>query len=139
MLVDSKKSTFFAPTKTSSLSASDSIKPTIPILDSLEFDSLVYFKRNVVTSFYHQKLEGKKTTSGKHYSNAKMTAAHKKFLFGTLLKITNFTNNKSVVVKVNDRGSYSKTKEIDLSQAASLALTSLLSTGHTKVHIQELK
>ena len=134
-----KSQPFLAPTKTIFSTASDSIKPVNPVIDSLVFDSLVYFKKNVVASYYHHKLEGKKTASGELYSNAKMTAAHKKFPFGTLLKITNVANSKSVVVKVNDRGPYSKTKEIDLSQAAFLALTGSLSTGQIRVHIQEVK
>jgi len=113
---------------------SDTIQPTI----SAE-DSLVYYKKNVTASYYHSKFEGKKTSSGEPYSNKKYTAAHRTFPFGTLLKVTNVANDKSVVVKVNDRGPYSKTKEIDLSQVAFLAITNTLAAGQLKVHIQEVK
>ncbi|MCK7525973.1 MAG: septal ring lytic transglycosylase RlpA family protein [Ignavibacteriales bacterium] len=46
------------------------------------------------------------------------TAAHKSLKFGTLLKITNLKNNKSVVIRINDRGPYINGRDLDLSKAA---------------------
>ena len=47
-----------------------------------------------------------------------MTAAHKKLRFGTMVRVTNTRNNKSVVVRINDRGPFVKGRVIDLSRAA---------------------
>ncbi|SFH81462.1 septal ring lytic transglycosylase RlpA family protein [Halpernia frigidisoli] len=69
-------------------------------------------------SYYHSKFNGKKTASGEIFSNTKMTAANKSLPFGTLVKVTNLRTNKSVVVKINDRGPYHTSRAIDLSKAA---------------------
>lgn len=134
-----KSQPFLAPKKTISIATLDTIKPLIPMVDIFENDSVVLFKKNVIASYYHSKFEGRKTSSGELYSNKKYTAAHRTFPFGTLLKITNVKNNKSVVVKVNDRGPFSKTKEIDLSQSAFLAITNTLAAGQLIVNIHEVK
>ena len=76
---------------------------------------------NVKTSFasyYHSKFNGRKTASGEIFSNLKMTAANKNLPFGTLVKVTNLRTNKSVVVKINDRGPYHTSRAMDLSKAA---------------------
>ena len=58
------------------------------------------------------------TASGEIFSNKELTAAHKTLPFGTKLKITNLRNGNTIVVRVNDRGPYTKGREIDLSKAA---------------------
>lgn len=68
--------------------------------------------------YYASDFDGKKTASGEiHRSNA-LTAAHKKLPFGTMVKVTNLQNGKSVVVRINDRGPFIAGRDIDLSQAA---------------------
>jgi rare lipoprotein A len=69
-------------------------------------------------TYYANKFEGRKTTSGERYHKHKFTAAHKTLPFGTEVTVTNLNNGKSVVVVVNDRGPYGKGLIIDLSQAA---------------------
>lgn len=69
-------------------------------------------------SYYHDKFNGRKTASGEIFNNSKFTAANKKLPFGTLVKVTNLRNNKSVVVRINDRGPYHSSRAIDLSKAA---------------------
>jgi rare lipoprotein A len=113
-------------------SVSDTLKITFE-------DTLVYFKKDVVASYYHKRFHGKKTASGEIFSNDEFTAAHKTLPFGTLLRVINVANQKEIVVRVNDRGPFSKTKEIDLSKAAFIALANSLSKGHISVHIQEIK
>ncbi len=61
---------------------------------------------------------GKNTASGEPFDMYAMTAAHKKLPFGTVLKVINTRNGKDVVVRVNDRGPYSKKRILDLSYAA---------------------
>ena len=69
-------------------------------------------------SYYAKKFQSKKTASGELYDQAKKTAAHKKMPFGAKVKVTNIKNNKSVIVKINDRGPFVKGRIIDLSRSA---------------------
>lgn len=73
-------------------------------------------------SFYADKFEGRITASGEKYKHNKLTAAHKTLPFGTKIKVTNLTNNKSVEVVVNDRGPYVDGRVVDLSKSAAEAL-----------------
>ena len=59
-------------------------------------------------SYYNKKFNGRKTASGEVYYARNMTCAHLKLPFGAKLKVTNLRNRKSVIVKVNDRGPFSK-------------------------------
>ncbi|GAM58545.1 rare lipoprotein A precursor [Vibrio ishigakensis] len=69
-------------------------------------------------SWYGSKFHGKLTASGEKYNMRALTAAHKTLPFGTIVKVTNTETNKSVQVKINDRGPYAKNRVIDLSQRA---------------------
>jgi rare lipoprotein A len=112
------------------------------VLDSLKTDSLLIdslFSKNVRTvrgkaSFYASKFHGRRTSNGEIFSNNKMTAAHLKLPFGTMVKVTNLSNGRSVVVRINDRGPFSKVLTIDLSQAAAKKL-GFFSKGVTNVEI----
>lgn len=75
-----------------------------------------------VASWYGKDFHGKKTSNGEIYNMHDMTAAHKTFPMNTMLKVTNFKNNKSVVVRVNDRGPFVGTRVIDLSYLAATRL-----------------
>ncbi|MBK9730633.1 MAG: septal ring lytic transglycosylase RlpA family protein [Chitinophagaceae bacterium] len=89
-------------------------------------------------SFYASKFDGRKTANGEIFSNKKLTAAHLTLPFGTLLRVTNLKNNKSVVVRVNDRGPYVKSRIIDLSRAAADSLD-FIHSGWTMVKVEEIK
>lgn len=73
-------------------------------------------------SFYADKHHKRKTASGEIYRHDLKTAAHKKLPFGTKLRVTNLDTDKSVVVKVNDRGPFVKGRIIDLSKSAFSAI-----------------
>ena len=94
------------------------------------------YKKNATASYYHDKFNGRKTASGEVFNNSKQTAAHKKLPFGTTLKVINRTNGKWVLVKVNDRGPFSKGREIDLSKKAFMDITDDKSKGLLKVDIE---
>jgi rare lipoprotein A len=66
------------------------------------------------------------------------TAAHKSLKFGTLLKITNPRNSKSVVIRINDRGPYIHGRDLDLSKAAALEL-GMVRKGVAKLKVEEIK
>lgn len=73
-------------------------------------------------SFYADKFEGRLTASGEIFSQTKLTAAHKTLPFGTNVKVTNLSNDKSIVVIINDRGPFVRGRIIDLSKAAAKIL-----------------
>ena len=97
------------------------------------------YKTHVHASYYNDKFNGKRTASGRKFNNNKFTAAHKKFAFGTKLKITNERNKKSVIVEVTDRGPFSKRREIDLTKRAFMKIASNKGSGSLKVKIEVLK
>lgn len=69
-------------------------------------------------SFYADKYHGRLTASGEKFDQQAMTAAHKKLPFNSMVKVTNTANNRSVVVRVNDRGPFISGRIIDLTQHA---------------------
>ncbi len=71
-----------------------------------------------LAAVYSDKLAGRKTASGQVFSQSAMTAAHPSLPFGTMVKVTNTKNSKSVEVKVTDRGPMQAGRVIDLSSAA---------------------
>ena len=90
-----------------------------------------------VASHYSTKT-GTKTASGERLVDSKLTAAHKTLKFGTLVKVTNLKNNKTIVVKITDRGPYIKGRILDVSQAAAKQL-GFHSQGITKVKIETVR
>ncbi len=91
-----------------------------------------------VASYYANKFDGRRTSSGEVFRQDSLTAAHKNLPFGTMLKVTNLSNDSVVYVKVNDRLPQSSKRMIDLSLAAAKQLN-FIRAGLTKVSIQEVK
>ena len=94
------------------------------------------YKKNGHASYYAEKFHGRKTASGQRFDMHKLTAAHKKLPFGTKIRVTNEANGKSVIVEVNDRGPFVKSREIDLSKKAFMAIASSKNAGGMKVTIE---
>jgi len=69
-------------------------------------------------SYYADKFNGRKTASGARYRPSKRTAAHNTLPFGTVVRVTNTRNHRSVKVKITDRGPHVKGRVIDLSRKA---------------------
>ncbi len=67
---------------------------------------------------YGRKFAGRKTASGERFNPNALTMAHKSLPFGSMVRVTNLKNNKSVVVRVNDRGPSTADRVGDLSSAA---------------------
>jgi rare lipoprotein A len=97
---------------------------------------LTLYKKDVLATYYHDKFNGRKTTSGERFHNQKYTAAHMKLPFGTMVRVTNENNGKWVDVKVNDRGPYSKKLEIDLTKKAFMEIASRKGSGTFKVKME---
>ena len=89
-------------------------------------------------SYYHDKFNGKKTASGEVFSNKKYTAAHKTLPFGTKVRVTNLTNDEEVIVEINDRGPFSKGRQLDLSKKAFMDLTHNRNHGTLNVKVEVL-
>jgi rare lipoprotein A len=85
-------------------------------------DSSLGYKKKGIASWYGSKFHGKRTSSGEPYDMYDMTAAHKTLPLPTYVKVTNLDNNRSVVLKVNDRGPFHNDRIIDLSYSAATKL-----------------
>ncbi len=84
-----------------------------------------------VASFYN---EDEWTASGERFNTHAMTAAHPTLPFGTRLRVTNVTNGRSVVVRINDRGPYVHGRVVDLSESAAESL-GMVESGVVKVKL----
>jgi rare lipoprotein A len=88
-----------------------------------------------IASYYHDKFNGRKTSSGEIFSNDNLTAAHKTMKLGTWVKVTNLKNDSVVIVKINDRLPKTSTRLIDLSVRAAKQLN-FIRAGLTKVRME---
>lgn len=88
-------------------------------------------------SYYSNKFIGRKTSSGETFKQDLLTGAHKKLKFGTLVKVTNLSNDSTVIVKINDRLSQKSGSIIDLSLKAAQQLN-FVRNGHTKVKVESI-
>ena len=91
-----------------------------------------------IASFYHHSLNGFKTYNGERYSDKKMTAAHKTLPMGTMVRVTDLRNHRSVIVRINDRLPKHSKRLIDLSHKAASKLH-MISQGLAHVRIEVLK
>ncbi len=73
-------------------------------------------------SYYGDEFNGRQTANGEIYDRNKLSAAHRTLAFGTIVRVRNLTNNKEVVVKINDRGPFVGGRIIDLSYSAAKEL-----------------
>ncbi|MFA7326087.1 MAG: septal ring lytic transglycosylase RlpA family protein [Candidatus Kapaibacterium sp.] len=89
-------------------------------------------------SYYGNEFEGRSTANGDTFSNREFTAAHKSLPFGSMVRVINIANNKSVIVRINDRGPYAAGRVIDLSRSAAEELD-MIRAGVIDVKIVLLK
>lgn len=73
-------------------------------------------------SFYGRRFAGRRTASGERFDPSALTAAHRTLPFGARVRVTNLENDRSVVVRINDRGPYAHQRVIDLSRSAARRL-----------------
>jgi rare lipoprotein A len=89
-------------------------------------------------SYYGRKFHGRRTASGETFDMGAMTAAHRTLPFGSLVRVTNPANGRSVTVRINDRGPFSRGRVIDVSRAAAEEL-GLIARGHAPVALELIK
>ena len=88
-------------------------------------------------SYYGARHHGKKTASGERFDQHALTAAHRSLPFGTRVRVTNLSNERSVVVRINDRGPFVRGRIIDVSRAAAERL-GMLRAGVVPVRLEPL-
>lgn len=93
------------------------------------------FTQSGIASWYGKKFHGRKTANGEKYDMYAMTAAHPTLPLPSYVKVVNPSNNRSVIVRVNDRGPFKHSRIIDLSYAAAHKLR-IVDRGSAPVHIE---
>ena len=123
----------------------DTVKVKTEIIKSITDSVFIYkgkfkpFKIEAHASYYGERFNGRRTASGKIFNMNKLTAAHKKLPFGTIVKVTNEKNGKSVIVEITDRGPFVKGREIDLSKKAFFTISSTSGAGYIKATLEILQ
>ena len=101
-----------------------------------------YVKKGLVkygkASWYGKRFHGKLTANGERYNMYAMTAAHRTYALNTIVKVTNLKNKKSVKVRINDRGPFYRSRDIDLSYAAAKRL-GFHKEGIAKIKLEVIK
>ncbi|HYC42338.1 MAG TPA: septal ring lytic transglycosylase RlpA family protein [Noviherbaspirillum sp.] len=95
------------------------------------------YKQRGIGSWYGRKFHGQKTSSGEPYDMYKMTAAHPTLPIPSYARVTNLSNGKQVVVRVNDRGPFHSGRIIDLSYTAALKL-GYLGKGSSELEVERI-
>ncbi len=95
------------------------------------------YEQRGIASWYGQKFNGRKTSSGEIYSICEFSAAHKTLPLPSYVRVTNAKNGKSVIVRVNDRGPFHEGRIIDLSYVAAIRI-GLDQTGTAPVRVELL-
>ena len=93
------------------------------------------FTQNGLATYYADSFHGKRTAYGEKYDKFEFTAAHRTLPLNTTVKVTDITNNKTVIVRINDRGPHGANRIIDLSRAAAKEID-LIRKGVAKVKIE---
>jgi rare lipoprotein A len=101
-----------------------------------------YVKKGLVkyakASWYGKPFHGRLTANGERYSMYQMTAAHRTYAMNTIVKVTNLQNKKTIIVRINDRGPFYHTRDIDLSYAAARKL-GMAEKGIERIKIEVIK
>ena len=125
----------------SSFKSSTVVEEFVPVTvkeNTVNTSAVDYISRGTMrASWYGPKFHGKLTANGEIYDQMAFTAAHKSLKFGTLLKVTNPKNGKSVIVRINDRGPYIHGRQLDLSKAAAIELGTIYK-GVANLKIDEI-
>lgn len=106
-------------------------------LNTVASNTVRKFSQTGMASWYGRQFHGRKTASGETFDMNAMTAAHRSLPLNCYIRVTNKTNGKSVVVKVNDRGPFHGNRVVDLSYGAAKRL-GITNAGTAKVSIERV-
>jgi len=96
------------------------------------------FTQRGKASFYARMHHGQRTANGEAHDQNSLVAAHRSLPFGTRVRVTNLSNGKQVIVRINDRGPFVRGRIIDLSRAAAKRI-GMLDQGVARVRIEALE
>src|SRR6476660_9136845 len=97
-----------------------------------------WFEETGIASWYGHPYHGRSSASGEIYDMEQFTAAHRTLPFGTLVRVVNLDNEKSVEVRINDRGPFVDDRVIDLSHAAAQAI-GMIGPGTARVRVEVIQ
>jgi len=100
-------------------------------------DTTTPYVQRGIGSWYGKKFHGQKTSSGELYDMYKITAAHPTLPIPSYARVTNLTNGKQIIVRINDRGPFHSSRIVDLSYTAALKLD-ILGKGSTQIEVERL-
>jgi len=103
----------------------------------IPYQSLTPYRQRGIATWYGRKFHGKLTSSGERYDMYAMTAAHTLLPIPSYARVTNLSNGRSVVVRVNDRGPFHAERIIDLSYAAAYKL-GFVNAGSVRVEVEAI-
>lgn len=126
-----------SPLLTKDTSAVTNDEDVLERLTAVASNSVSKFKQTGLASWYGRKFHGRKTASGETFNMNALTAAHRSLPFNCYVKVTNKSNGKSVVVKVNDRGPFHGNRVLDLSYGAAKQI-GLAQSGTGNVTIERV-
>ena len=113
-------------------------KRTYSNLDETYKDYKVLESDIEIASYYSDDFHGKRTANGEIYNMYDYTAAHISYPFNTIIRVTNISNDRAVIVRINDRKPDTNDRAIDLSLKAAHKLR-MISSGITKVKVEVLE
>ncbi|MBN9656802.1 MAG: septal ring lytic transglycosylase RlpA family protein [Acidobacteria bacterium] len=90
-----------------------------------------------IASWYGNPYHGRPTSSGEIYDMEQMTGAHRTLPFGSIVRVTNLTNNKKVEIRINDRGPFAAGRIVDISRAAARSIN-MIGPGTARVRVELL-
>lgn len=143
---DNASSLVKAAREPSSLTATTALTPTpttkdddvLGQLTAVASNTVGKFKQTGLASWYGRQFHGKKTASGEKFDMNALTAAHRSLPMNCYIKVTNKSNGKSVVVRVNDRGPFHGNRVLDLSYGAAKAI-GITQSGTGNVTIERVE
>ncbi len=108
-----------------------------PVVDQVDEPDVEHVGSGVA-SYYGRELAGNRTASGERFNPGALTAAHRTLPLGSKLRVTNKSNGKSVVVRINDRGPFAKKRVVDVSLAAAQQI-GMVRAGTAMVNLELLR
>jgi rare lipoprotein A (peptidoglycan hydrolase) len=122
------------PLETASITTSPSVVTAAPQIAPRALTGYAHELGGIASYYWQEQM----TSSGERFDRHGMTAAHKTLPLGTRVRVTNLTNGKSTVVRINDRGPFKPGRVIDLSEAAAMEI-SMTSAGLVRVAIEVVR
>lgn len=115
---------------------------SIPLLpspaDTLFLEEGTLLQLEGEASYYADAFQGRRTSCGEQFQQDELTAAHREFPFGTVLKVVNLSSGAYTIVRINDRGPWRRHRIIDLSRCAAQQL-GMLNAGIANVRLEILR